>query len=138
VESDSIRASGSNTLVDIWIDGKLRAVSVSNDAIGAFLGFDLAARMSERDRCEFVRSNLPLVLAAAKNRLRDTGPHAEAVAIDGGHLPRSDGRSGDRRKTERRKSERRKVNLARAPGQPERRRNDRRQSDRRSRSGKSD
>ena len=66
MESDSIRASGSDTLVDIWIDGKLRAISISQEAIGAFLGFDRVEGMSDDDRCEFVRTHLPLVISAAK------------------------------------------------------------------------
>ena len=40
MENDSIRSVGSDTLVDIWIDGKMRSLSVSLEAIGAFLGFD--------------------------------------------------------------------------------------------------
>ena len=48
MENDSIRSVGSDTLVDIWIDGKMRSLSVSLEAIGAFLGFDKAAGMSER------------------------------------------------------------------------------------------
>ena len=70
MENDSIRSVGSDTLVDIWIDGKMRSLSVSLEAIGAFLGFDKASSMSERDRCEFVRTHLPVVVAAAKQRLQ--------------------------------------------------------------------
>jgi hypothetical protein len=130
MENDSIRAIGTDTLVDIWIDGKIRAISVSQEAIGAFLGFDQAGGMAERDRSEFVRAHLPLLVTAARARLRDTDPDADIVAIDLGHLPRPDGLSGDRRKTQRRKDERRKPASAQ-PQQPERRRRDRRQDDRR-------
>lgn len=130
MENDSIRASGTNTLVDIWIDGKVRAISVSQDAIGAFLGFDQTGGMTERDRCEFVRGHLPLIVTAAKARLRDSDFNADAVAIDVGQLPRPDGASGDRRKAERRKEDRRKVARPRS-GQLERRRRDRRQGERR-------
>jgi hypothetical protein len=136
MENDSIRSSGSNTLVDVWIDGKMRAISVSREAIGAFLGFERTPRMSESDRCEFVRTHLPLLVAAAKTRLRDTNPDADAVALDAGHLPRSDGRSGDRRKAVRRKTERRKADSPSAH-QPERRRANRRQGTRRAKSPKS-
>jgi hypothetical protein len=132
MENDSIRTSGSNTLVDIWIDGKMRGICVSKEAIGGYLGFDRAAGMSGDDRCEFVRTHLPLVVTAAKSRLIDTNPDADMVIIDGGQLPRRDGQSGDRRKTERRKTERRKAASPKADG-PERRRSDRRQGQRRAR-----
>ena len=140
MENDSIRSNGSSTLVDIWIEGKLRAISVSRSAIEDFLALtpDRAAAMSEGDRCEFVRKNLALVVRAAKTRLKDTEPGAEAIAIDAGHLPGAGrGRGVDRRKPgNRRKSERRKPET---PGerpvgdrrQGERRRGDRRKGDRR-------
>ena len=131
MENDSIRSSGTNTLVDIWVDGKVRAISVSQAAIGAFLGFDEVRSLSERDRCEFVRNHLPLLVSAAKNRLRDGDVASATVTIDVGDLPRADGRTGDRRKTaSRRKTERRKTNQPRA-NQPERRKSDRRQRERR-------
>ena len=57
MENDSIRPSGTNTLVDIWIDGKLRGVCVSQQAIGAYQGFDQAAGMTEiRPSGHFCRS----------------------------------------------------------------------------------
>lgn len=128
MENDAIRASGSNTLVDIWIEGKIRAICVSRDAIGAFVGHDAAAEMSEDDRCEFVRKHLPLIVSAAKAKLADN-PTAGLINIDGGQIrsPDSDG-GGDRRKAERRKSERRKQDR---PVPVDRRRSDRRKSDRR-------
>lgn len=135
MENDSIRASGSNTLVDIWIEGKMRSICVSHEAIGAFLGFEQAAAMWEEARCEFVRTNLPLVVTAAKACLREAGDLADTITIAAGDLPRSDGRSGERRKTERRKGERRKqATASRSPS--DRRRSDRRQGQRRTRSPK--
>ena len=131
MENDSIRTSGTNTLVDIWIDGKMRGISVSKEAIGSYLGFERAAGMSGDDRCEFVRTHLPLVINAAKSRLIDTGPDTDIVVIDGDHLPRRDGQSGDRRKGDRRKTDRRKAALPKGD-RPERRRSDRRQGQRRS------
>lgn len=133
MENDSIRASGGKTLVDIWIDGKMRSICVSKEAIGAYIGFDRMSGMSGDDRCEFVRTHLPLVVTAAKARLRDTDPDAEAVVVESGQLPRRDGQSGDRRQKERRKGERRKVALPKGD-RPERRRSDRRQGPRRSQS----
>ena len=130
MENDSIRASGSNTLVDIWIEGKMRSLCVSQQAIGAFIGFDEAREMTDRDRCDFVRTNLALVVAAARTRLRDTDLTADDVILDVGQLPRPDGASGERRKAERRKVDRRKSDRPR-PGAPERRRGNRRQGERR-------
>lgn len=132
MENDSIRSIGTDTLVDIWIDGKMRSLCVSHEAIGAFLGFERAAGLSDPDRREFVRTHLPLIVAAATARLGETDFTADAVTIDVDQLPRPDGRPGNRRGDERRKGERRKTSLPR-PGQTERRRSDRRQSDRRTR-----
>jgi hypothetical protein len=130
MENDSIRASGTDTLVDLWINGKLRAICVSQEAIGAFVGFAQASSMSDKGRCEFVRTNLPLVIAAAKTRLRDS-PAADAVTIDAGQLPRPDGRVGDRRQGERRKDDRRRSEREPDPSRPDRRRSDRRTGERR-------
>lgn len=130
MENDSIRSSGFNTLVDIWIDGKVRAICVSQDAIGAYLGFDQAAKMTDNDRCEFVRAHLPLLMNAAKTRLIATDPDADFVTIELSQLPRPDGTTGDRRKLERRKTERRKGDAPTGTF-TERRRRARRQSERR-------
>jgi hypothetical protein len=133
MENDSIRASGSDTLVDIWINGKLRAICVTREAIDTYLGFERAARMSDDDRCEFVRTHLPLVVTAVRAKLRDSNPAADAVRLDGEQLggPGS-GRAGDRRKVERRKAERRKVSTPKEQlPHGERRRGERRKSGRR-------
>lgn len=133
MENDSIRASGNDTLVDIWINGKLRAICVTREAIDAFVGFDRAARMSEEDRCEFVRTHLPQVVTAVKTTLQGSDPTAETVTLDQEQLggPAS-GSSGDRRKSDRRKVERRKTSRAKEElPHGERRRGDRRRGDRR-------
>ena len=137
MENDSIRSSGSNTLVDIWIEGRMRGICITREAIEQFLNMpaDQAEAMSEDDRCEFVRTHLPLIVTAAKARLAETGFDAEAVTIDVGQLPRPDGKPGDRREDDRRKGERRRLDVPRR-GQPERRRTDRRQSDRRTKPAK--
>lgn len=111
MESDSIRASGKTTLVDIWVNGKMRAISLSKEAVETCLGTSLPVQMSEDERCEFVRTHLSLVLAAVKSRLRDSDPNADSVVIDIGQLTGSRGGATDRRKAERRKGERRKVSL---------------------------
>jgi hypothetical protein len=135
MENDSIRSSGTNTLVELWVDGKLRGVCVSQQAIGAYLGFEQAQGMSEQDRCEFVRQHLPLVAKAASEVLRNADPMADTVVIDVDELHRPDGRPGDRRRDERRKTDRRKMKIPRGT-QPERRRADRRQGERRAPSPK--
>jgi hypothetical protein len=136
MENDSIRASGTDTLVDIWIDGKIRAICITREAIGAYLDFDQMARMDDDERCVFIKNNLSLVVSAAKARLQ-TDPTAETVVLDASHLPRPDGKATDRRKTERRKTERRKVNRP-LGSQPDRRRANRRRGERRTRPPKSE
>ena len=136
MENDSIRASGTDTLVDIWIDGKIRAICISHEAIGAYLDFEQVARMSDDDRCQFVKNNLTLLLSAARTRLQGD-PTADTIVIDAGHLPRPDGKATDRRQKERRKTERRKINRP-LGGQPDRRRVNRRRGERRTRPPKAE
>jgi hypothetical protein len=134
MENDSIRASGGNTLVDVWIEGKLRGISVSRGAIETFLGLTphQAAAMSDNDRCEFVRTHLPIVLTAAKLQLREMNSAADSVSIDSGQLGSTGrGRVGDRRKTERRTTERRNPNGSEPPRVGDRRRSERRTGERR-------
>ena len=122
MENDSVRSSGTSTLVDLWIDGKLRAISVSREAIEGFLHLtpERAAAMSEGERSEFVRTHLTYVIRAATAKLRRTGADADAVAIEGGDLggrapQRPAPPDGERRSTDRRKGDRRKVNLGPPP-----------------------
>jgi hypothetical protein len=108
MENDSIRASGTDTLVDIWIDGKLRAISITNEAIAAFVGFEQAG-LSDEQRCEFIRTHLPQVVVAVKLPRNDTAPDADTVVIDvgqGGDKSQQDRRKDERRKTDRRKASR--------------------------------
>ena len=119
METDSIRTNGENTLVDIWIDGKMRSISVSREAIAAFLRLapDRAAALADEDRREFVRTHLDLVVKTARDRLRETDPGATAVAIDANPGRAQLGvQAGDRRK-----GDRRKANLG-PPASGERRR----------------
>ena len=124
MENDSIRASGSSTLVDIWVNGKLRAISVTKQAIDGFVGAAASKDMSDDDRCEFVRKHLPQVVNAVKARLRESEHDLESVTVDAGHLG---GRVAERRKGERRKAKTPPENLPHG----ERRRSDRRKGDRR-------
>ena len=125
MENDSVRTIGENTLVDLWIDGRIRSISVSRQAIAAFLqgaGAD-PGDLSEEDRREFVRSRMSLIVAAAKDVLRRTGSDAANVAIEADQLrhgPRE--RGGDRRKGDRRQGDRRKANLGPPPGGERRKR----------------
>jgi len=137
MENDSIRASGTDMLVDIWIEGKMRSICISQEALGAYLDFDRVARMSDDERCEVVRTNLATVLTAAKQRLREGDPTAQMIVIDAGHLPRPDGKATDRRKSDRRKTDRRKTSRTMGTS-PERRRTDRRTGERRSRKPKTE
>ena len=124
MENDSIRVSGSSTLVDIWVNGKLRAISVTKQAIDAFVGSTASKGMSDDDRCEFVRTHLPLLVTAVKARLRESSHDLDEVTVDVGHL--------GGRVTERRKGERRKVKLPKESlPHGERRQGDRRKGDRR-------
>ncbi|HEX6741699.1 MAG TPA: hypothetical protein VF079_07900 [Sphingomicrobium sp.] len=132
MDNDSIRSVGATTLVDIWIEGKLRSICVTRAAIEESLGLgpDQAKALTDDDRCEFVRQHMAAVVKAARDWLRDGNAEAASIVIDTGRLPRKGGaRAGDRRKTERRKADRRKADRGRPEG--ERRLAPRRKADRR-------
>ena len=127
MENDSIRASGSTTLIDIWIEGKLRAITVTQGAIETYLGERAPKAMSENDRCEFVRTHLAQVVAAVHTRLRGNAGTG-SIVIDGPQLLTPGARSkGKRRMGDRRKTEVSPENLPRG----ERRRGERRGGERR-------
>ena len=119
MENDSVRSSGTSTLVDLWIDGKVRAIAVSREAIESFLHLtpDRAASMTEAERSDFVRTHLTLIITAATTKLRNTEADADSVSIDEGDLGgraarRAASVNGDRRSGDRRRGgDRRKVNL---------------------------
>jgi hypothetical protein len=122
MENDSVRTSGDATLVDMWIEGKLRAISLSRGAIETYLRLpsDRAMALTEDDRREFVRTNLGLVVAAAKERLRGSDPNADSVEIEAGQLggrrvAQPAPREGERRAGDRRQGDRRKANLGPPP-----------------------
>ena len=126
MENDSIRTAGEMTLVDVWIEGKLRSISVAREAIARLRQVPPDRALSDEECREFVRTRLALVAATAKDRLRATDPSAEAVTISAELVEAGEeGSVAERRKTDRRKRERR------APGQPGGRIGDRRQGDRR-------
>ena len=113
MDNDSIQSSGENTLVTIWVEGKLRAIAISREAIETFLQLppERAMSMTDEDRREFVRTHLRLVTAAARTQLLSADPSADTVTIDDGHLGgQVGGRTSERRQNgDRRKGDRRKV-----------------------------
>ena len=136
MENDTIRTSGSKTLVDLWVDGKMRGICVTRGAIEAHLGLspDQAAGLSDEERSEFVRTHLALIMSAARDRLQETGTSATTILIDTGQLGGANQAGGDRRKTERRKTDRRKSDRSEGiPATGDRRRVQRRKADRRGR-----
>jgi hypothetical protein len=120
MESDSVRTMGDRTIVDLWIDGKFRAITVPRQAIESYLRLppDRGTILTEDDRREFVRTHLSLVVQAASERLR-LDPGAEAVTIDA-FQGRSPPATAERRQTDRRKGDRRQRNAG-PPGGVERR-----------------
>jgi hypothetical protein len=113
---------GDSTLVDLWIEGKFRAITISRQAIEAHLHIPASSDgMSETERNEFVRTHLNLVVAAASARLR-ADPDTETIVIEAGQLGgRAPSATGERRNSgDRRKGDRRKQNLG-PPGGVERR-----------------
>ena len=118
MENDTVRTLGDNTLVDIWIEGKSRAITISRPAIEARTGESL----TEAERCEFVRTNLGQVVRAASDILR-SNPGADAIVIEAGQLGGSARQSSGERRGggDRRKGDRRHRNLG-PPGGVERRR----------------
>lgn len=135
MEGDTIRASGSNTLVDLWLIDRVQPICITGEAIAANVGFARAATMNEEERCRFVRANLALVLEAATAVIRETGGTSKtggSIVVDGsalvnGSAPGEDRRKGDRRKTGRRTAAR----PASGPTTGDRRRNERRVAERR-------
>jgi hypothetical protein len=126
MENDSVRTTGETTLVDMWINGKLRSVAVTRAAIEGCLELltSESNRLSEDERSEFVRTHLTLVHKAAIERLGHSNASDDMVRIEAGQL--QSGRvtsavvAGERRTGDRRKGERRKMNLG-PPGGIERR-----------------
>ena len=122
MENDSVRTMGDSTVVDLWIDGKFRAITVSRHAIERYLGLtsDGTSGLTDQERSEFVRTHLGLIQREAVERLR-IDPGADAILIDSAQLGSLGGDAGERRGSDRRKGDRRRVNLG-APGGIERRR----------------
>lgn len=113
MENDSVRTMGDSTLIDLWIDGRMRTVNISRDAIESFLGLALDGKvaLSETDRQEFVRTHLGMVMQAAGAQV-SRYPDAPSIVIEAGQLGATtpgqgrERRNGDRRKGDRRKRDR--------------------------------
>lgn len=87
MENDSIRTNGEHTVVELWLQGRMRAVTIPRITIEGYLqrGRQHGGAMSEDDRTEFVRTNLKLVVDAALTRLKVDG-QAAAIVIGPGQL----------------------------------------------------
>ena len=126
MDNDAVRTSADRTLVDMWIDGKSRTVSISRAAIESHLRLtpDRAAAMTDEDRREFVRGNLKLLATAASELVRQGDGNATTVDIDIGQFTgaapapqAADRRQGDRRSG----GDRRKIDLGPPPSGERRR-----------------
>ena len=83
MENDTIRTSGGKTFVDVWIEGKVRGICVSRGTVEAYLGLSSErGAMSDEERCDFVRTNMALVMKAATQRQRRT-PDGNIIAKPG-------------------------------------------------------
>ena len=78
MEVDCVRPVGGNTGVSIWIDGKLRALTVSPRVIDSAL----PAPASDEDRCRIVASHLRRIQRAAADQLQRTDPAALTIFVD--------------------------------------------------------
>lgn len=114
MENDSVRTSGETTLLDMWIAGKLRSISVSRAAVEAWLQLPPGRSTTDDERREFVRTHLGEVVTVATQKLERTDPAAGAISIDAADLQAPGGgasserrKGGDRRKgRDRRKADR--------------------------------
>ena len=92
MEIDVIRTSGDDTVVALWVAGRIRTVAVPRWAVAASLGLSGAAAtaMSDHDCREFVRKRLGAVAAAADDKLSGSDPDADWVTLDAALLRRHD------------------------------------------------
>jgi hypothetical protein len=87
MENDVVRTSGENTLVDLWLEGRFRSITVLRSAIEVYLraSQEEAALMTALDRREFVRTHLGLIGRAATTLLQ-TNSEADGITIGAGEL----------------------------------------------------
>ena len=88
MEGDIIRSSGNDTLVDLWIGGQSREITVTKGAIQAYLGTSVEGEgdTSPEGLRRFVRTHLGVLSRAVSLRLR-VNPSTTAVTIAAGDLP---------------------------------------------------
>lgn len=79
MELDCIRTVGRNTCLSIWIEGKMRAVTVSPEAVSAWSS---RQAISDEDCIDYLRTHLHLVQGAARERLRRDDLTATEVFLD--------------------------------------------------------
>ena len=87
MENDVVRPFGDETMVDIWLQGRFRAITVTKNAIEIYLraSNENAVALTPRDRQEFVRTHLRRVTGAAARQLR-LNPEKTRITIDHGEL----------------------------------------------------
>lgn len=78
MEVDCVRPVGGNTGVSIWINGKLRAITVSPRVTDSAL----AMPALDEDRCRLVTRHLRRIQRAAADHLVRTSPTAMAIFVD--------------------------------------------------------
>lgn len=74
-------------MVDIWLQGRFRAITVTKNAIEIYLraSTENGVALTPRDRQEFVRTHLRRVTSAAARQLR-VDPERTKIVIDHGEL----------------------------------------------------
>lgn len=103
MEGDTIRGSGGNTLIDLWIDGAMRQIVITREAVAAAAGAERAAAMSEGERCDFIRTRMALVQAAARGAVAEGGRDLGRITLKAACLvDPSLGPGGERRRADRR------------------------------------
>ena len=80
--------AGGNTIFDIWVDGKLRLVAVTREAIEDHLRLppEAAAEFGPQHRVKFVQNNLHAIIAAAKLNLHNSEPDTHVITIRSGNI----------------------------------------------------
>lgn len=75
--------AGDNIIFDMWVEGKLRLVAVTREAIEDYLRLppEAAANFSPQDRVQFVQNNLSVIIAAAKWKLRNGQSEGHVIMI---------------------------------------------------------
>ena len=81
MEVDCVRPMGANACVSIWVEGKIRAVTVTPMAVRRWL--PPSQSMTDDECCEYVRTHLVLVQEAVRERLTRGDRTLDSVFLDG-------------------------------------------------------